>query len=1517
MVRATCDKYKVPENARVSVLTDALEGQALDYYLDTIAGQVDTLRRAFELLEQRFDSAHSRAQAQSYLDCLSLASIRESEQCSTTQALDKAVKKISSVAPMCGPGYAHESHKSRWLSNMLRQESWAQRCCENRMTMAQDYKSFVAALHAALTQISIASGPDKKRMETQLAVPPSVYYGRQYALPVQSRRQHRYNAGYIHRRGRGRIARTPEQLRRLKQTTRCLRYGQTGHWRAECPNKHITMTDAINARLRSMGTNFNTVQEALIALVKDEDEYNSYEAHTTPDTSVGLFEQVSPASEHLIENQYLCAHNMDPRPFDAMIAQLEKEDESHDPFGLEAETANLETTPTIHLASHQPEEQHETLDLSEAGSKEIPRINIVFAQDCLEDDSRKFRGGLIDTGAQRTVIGLPQAVAYVTTSGLPPNVKMSNQRFRFGDKIVRATHSISIRIPTPSSFLTIRTDVVPVNIPFLFGLDVMRKFSLQPLVIKEELESLGQSWRLPLTFYHGHLYLRWFPSPNTTPRSIRLPATHASLPRTPSAHIRAAITYFTSTPGNQGNPMPMDRMLNPKSPTPQTPGNPMHMDRILNPTSHAPKAPPFNSRDLATSPPIESSPRRRDFLPGPRAFTTQELLRIHKHFAHASARKLYDLLCRASTSTPPNTLQQLEDIVATCGTCIEFSPRSVSFRVREADSTLFNHRLTLDLAWLPARKPPYHRANRPALHIVDIGTRFNAAIFIDGESSTAVWNSFLQAWACMYIGMPSSILVDQGSVFISDEWRHACELNQIELVPTGTGSHNSLNAGESYHAYLRRLYNKVHRDYPRLSDHLTLAIAVKAINDTTGPKGLCPTLLVFGVLPQLPSPSRRTHPTQLERFRAAAAARREYEIIVNDERLRIAARKQTPPAANRAYRPGDMVYVYRERLKRFTGPHMIASIDGKGVRVHVGEQTGPRDFNIAQLRPSPLPHASVDNIAEPRYPPTVLHTEILLPGDPRESLFDEEKCKELMGLLERGAFKLILREEAGPNPNVVPTRYVLAIKHAQTNMPPRLKARFVIGGHRDKDKNELLHDLRTVRAESIRLVIALATIFGLKLSVADWRQGYIQSKSQLLRKVFVRPKELHLNANELVQVIRPVYGLADAGEYWADTLSRHLREHLRFKQATTDLALWLKTVGSKLVALAASYVDDVLLASTPQALAEFKRISTKRFDVDINSADALSYVGLQIVTAADGTRFVSQPKQISRLKLLPTTCSFTEYRSARASLAWLIQTRPDVACAISMSARITTSSFNIACIEAYNSTVRYLRKTKDRRLQYPKLDPNSLRLACYVDAGHCNTSEGKSQLGYLLILADASNKCSILAFSSKRSRRIVRSTTAGEGLAFADGFDISYAAREDLQHALGKNIPILMLTDSQILFNIITRRRTTTERRMMVDLKSIREAYAKREIANIALIASGDNPADALTKIKANNALHKLIDDARIDHKIVQFVMEPNAPCAISSRPNSERLRDRESERCVSTICDDHFVAQQAWRKCS
>ncbi len=84
------------------------------------------------------------------------------------------------------------------------------------------------------------------------------------------------------------------------------------------------------------------------------------------------------------------------------------------------------------------------------------------------------------------------------------------------------------------------------------------------------------------------------------------------------------------------------------------------------------------------------------------------------------------------------------------------------------------------------------------------------------------------------------MLTDLGSVFVSAEWKYNCELMDIHLKQTGTESHNSIGAGETYHSILRRIYNNVRTDFKSVSADTCLSLATKAVNDSVGPHGLCP-----------------------------------------------------------------------------------------------------------------------------------------------------------------------------------------------------------------------------------------------------------------------------------------------------------------------------------------------------------------------------------------------------------------------------------------------------------------------------------------------------------------------------------------------------------------------------------------------------------------------------------------------------------------------------------------------------
>ena len=97
--------------------------------------------------------------------------------------------------------------------------------------------------------------------------------------------------------------------------------------------------------------------------------------------------------------------------------------------------------------------------------------------------------------------------------------------------------------------------------------------------------------------------------------------------------------------------------------------------------------------------------------------------------------------------------------------------------------------------------------------------------------------------------------------------------------------------------------------------------------------------------------------------------------------------------------------------------------------------------------------------------------------------------KEIEGLLKRGTFKIVVREEIPRNLNILDGRFILVIKNPNTR-EEIYKARFVVQGHRDRDKAFLVHASPNLRQESVRPLFAIASIMGFSVWNQDTSQAY-------------------------------------------------------------------------------------------------------------------------------------------------------------------------------------------------------------------------------------------------------------------------------------------------------------------------------------------------------------------------------------------------------------------------------------------
>ncbi|KAI1003444.1 hypothetical protein K3495_g4765 [Podosphaera aphanis] len=131
-------------------------------------------------------------------------------------------------------------------------------------------------------------------------------------------------------------------------------------------------------------------------------------------------------------------------------------------------------------------------------------------------------------------------------------------------------------------------------------------------------------------------------------------------------------------------------------------------------------------------------------------------------------------------------------------------------------------------------------------------------------------------WIDVYNGPLEVIVHDAGTNFDSAEFRKNANSISVDIKCIPTESPHSIGGVERYRGSLRRSYKIINEELPDTSKEIKLQMAIKAINDTAGPKGIVPTLLVFGAYPRIhslgpPTPSIIQRATAIRKVMAEVA----------------------------------------------------------------------------------------------------------------------------------------------------------------------------------------------------------------------------------------------------------------------------------------------------------------------------------------------------------------------------------------------------------------------------------------------------------------------------------------------------------------------------------------------------------------------------------------------------------------------------------------------------------------------
>lgn len=215
---------------------------------------------------------------------------------------------------------------------------------------------------------------------------------------------------------------------------------------------------------------------------------------------------------------------------------------------------------------------------------------------------------------------------------------------------------------------------------------------------------------------------------------------------------------------------------------------------------------------------------------------------------------------------------------------------------------------------------------------------------------------------------------------------------------------------------------------------------------------------------------------------------------------------------------------------------------------------------------------------------------------------------------------------------------------------------------------------------------------------------------------------------------------------------------------------------------------------------------------------------------------MTQERKARLVKPLPLDAIFSDYKSVLTKLGWLTKTRPDISYDIAVGTQVTQEQFEAdtkGFAKKINKVVLKVLSAPKFELKNVPLDKVSLQLRVYTDGSFANNSDLSSQLGCLILLAAETGRCVILSFRSYKCTRVTRSVLAAEVVTFANGFDHGMLSQEQLSALYGFHMPLRILNDSKSLFDVVVKGTMTTERRLQIDLTSIKHAYRWQEIADI------------------------------------------------------------------------------------
>ncbi|KAM4061437.1 cwf18 domain containing protein [Hirsutella rhossiliensis] len=859
--------------------------------------------------------------------------------------------------------------------------------------------------------------------------------------------------------------------------------------------------------------------------------------------------------------------------------------------------------------------------------------------------------------------------------------------------------------------------------------------------------------------------------------------------------------------------------------------------------------------------------------------TEAELRRLHTRFGHPSVYRLHKLLNSAGHDVE---IEALEMIKKFCHYCQMKSDPPRRFKFSLKDDCDFNYEVIVDTS------PPCRR-------------------FLSNMTAKETW-----------------LALKQCTNFAAAEF-------QAEAKLMGITSHWAVGKVEKYHVPVRRAYDILKAELKdTVSPDQVLQMAFKAVNDTAGPDGLVPTLLVFGALPRMTMDSPPT-PSAMARAKALRKinAQRKVQTALNT--------RNGPDTALRlplSLALGSEVRVFREK-HGWQGPYKVLEVTDTEIAVDL--DNGPAKFRtLAAQTHQHNNHSFLNTIrsttssSKPSSLPPTTQQPLPLPtteDQPKPFEYPEPKrprrqstivCSPVQFIVHHEANAFLVRKEM--EHLGLAKRLRAEGKITSTGFPfeasdtlelTNLLAAGVIvpeefdankhGGYRVfKSRmdtmmmgNGILTQAPTISRPAQRVALALAPFLCTRdmfIMIRDITMAYTQSQTKLAR---------------------PLYGIAEAGAHWFNTYHDHHCRKLNMETSSFDpcLLITANNIADKdLFGIAALQTDDTFIVGTDAFLKiEEKELCFKAKPKEILQEGSICDFNGSRLTIQNGCVIVRQGQAQNLEEInLQASSRHQDYAAQRAGayIASICQPEATYDCSVAAQAQEPVNTD----FKALNKRIEWQINNPDRGLCYIPIDLESAKIFVFTDGSFANNKDLSSQIGFVIIIANEtaqstdsfSIRGNILHWSSTKCKRVTRSVLASEIYGLTSGFDLAFVIKQTVntiaQRLDLKQIPLVICTDSYSLYECLVKLGTTTEKRLMIDIMALRQAYESRDIAEIRWVNGADNPADAMTKASQtapsrnligfsfpSSALPSFFYSIHINEEILVSIFQPHP--ALEMRP--------------------------------